>query len=104
MSDILIGDYSSLIFEWSLFGKPFLPLVPDMDIYGKGFYIDFESIIAPYRCNNTDDLIRAIKNIKQYDYSFLTQLKENFMSSCDGKATKRILDMIEAMPNKTKRS
>ena len=94
MSDILIGDYSSLVFEWSLFGKPFLPLTPDLDNYKDGFYIDFESMIEKCRCNNTQDLIAAIQSIDKYDFSFLNVLKNDFMSSCDGHSTERLLNFL----------
>jgi len=91
MSDVLIGDYSSLFFEWSLFDKPILFLTPDLELYSKGFYIDFESLIQKNRVNDTNDVIKAIKNLADYDFSFLKQIRNDFMSACDGSATKRIL-------------
>ena len=46
VADALIADYSSLIYEYLLFGKPLILYVPDLEEYksGRGFYQDFDEI------------------------------------------------------------
>ncbi|MDP2401969.1 MAG: CDP-glycerol glycerophosphotransferase family protein, partial [Actinomycetota bacterium] len=45
MSDVLVTDYSSVIFEYSLLGKPMAFLAPDHAAYERerGFYFEYES-------------------------------------------------------------
>ena len=45
-ADAMIADYSSLIYEYLLFGKPLILYVPDLEEYesGRGFYHDFDEI------------------------------------------------------------
>ncbi len=44
--DVMIADYSSLIYEYLLFRKPLVLYVPDLEEYRKrrGFYMDIEQI------------------------------------------------------------
>lgn len=97
MSDILVSDYSSLFFEWCLFDKPVLFLTPDFEDYfdNRGFYIDFKSIVDKARCNTTQELVSAIQNIDAYDFSFVKQVRDDYMSSCDGHSTERIVELME---------
>ncbi len=99
ISDILISDYSSLFFEWCLFDKPVLFLTPDFEQYidERGFYIDFKSIVDKARCNNTEDLIELIKNISKYDFSFVKQIRDDYMSACDGHSTERIVELMKSL-------
>ena len=97
MSDILVSDYSSLFFEWCLFDKPVLFLTPDFEDYfdNRGFYIDFKSIVDKARCNTTQELVSAIQNIDAYDFSFVKQVRDDYMSACDGHSTERIVELME---------
>jgi len=97
MSDILVSDYSSLFFEWSLFDKPVFFLTPDFEDYfdNRGFYIDFKSIVDKARCNTTQELVSAIQNIDAYDFSFVKQVRDDYMSACDGHSTERIVELME---------
>ena len=99
MSDILISDYSSLFFEWCLFDKPVIFLTPDFEEYvdERGFYIDFKSIVEKARCNNTQELINIIKNINNYDFSFVKQIRNDYMSACDGHSTERIVELMKSL-------
>ena len=48
VTDVLISDYSSLIYEYLLFGKPLVLYVPDLEEYRtrRGFYMAPEEIPA----------------------------------------------------------
>jgi CDP-glycerol glycerophosphotransferase len=43
-ADVLITDYSSVMFDFSVTGKPIIFLAPDLERYRaeRGFYFDFE--------------------------------------------------------------
>ena len=97
MSDILVSDSSSLFVEWCSFDKPVFFLTPDFEDYfdNRGFYIDFKSIVDKTHCNTTFELISAIKNINAYDFSFVKQVRDDYMSACDGHSTEKIVELME---------
>ncbi len=96
-SDIVISDYSSLIFEYALFQKPMIFYAYDLEEYDsdRSFYYDYESMVPGEIVKDTDSLAMAIKNAENnFDKEKLIAFREKFMSACDGKATGRVLDLI----------
>lgn len=93
--DILITDYSSLIFEYSLLNKPVIFYSYDLDEYinERGFYLDYEKEMPGAICKSTLDIIKIIKN-GYYDVSKMMHFRNNYMSKCDGHATRRLLELI----------
>lgn len=110
--DVLIADYSSLIFEYLLFDKPLVMYVPDLKEYQKnrGFYLDFSEIPGFWVKKEealamaVDQEFLAYRSEKNYNK---VQLEENrvlrkrreqflecYMSGCDGQATERIVGYI----------
>lgn len=102
VSDVLITDYSSCIFEFSLLKKPIIFFVPDLEKYiqEKGLYYDFDDYLIGTVCRDTSDLINAL-DIKKIDVKKHQEFTSRFMSSCDGKSSKKIVyDMIEGKNKK----
>lgn len=112
--DVLIADYSSLIFEYLLFDKPLVMYVPDLAEYQKrrGFYLDF-SDIPGYRVKKEEGLAMAIQqeflthrseasyNKVQFEENRALrkqreQFLEDYMIGCDGQATERIVEYIRS--------
>lgn len=105
-ADILITDYSSVFFEFLIMEKPIIFFAPDFKEYvGKrGFYIDYKSLPGEIIANGSGDddgvqeLSNAIINAGSFDDDKMKFKRDEFrnmyMSSCDGKATDRILDYI----------
>ncbi len=94
-SDICISDYSSLVFEYSLFEKPMIFFAYDFDEYTdwRGFYYNYEDLAPGPVVKNTSEIVDYIKNIKTtFDKQKVIDFKEKFMNSCDGKSTERIID------------
>lgn len=97
VSDICVSDYSSLIFEYSLFERPMFFLAHDLDTFfdWRGFYYSYEELAPGPIVTNTGELIDVIRQLKNgFDKEKVTAFKEKFMSSCDGHATERIVDTI----------
>lgn len=98
-ADVLITDYSSLVFEYALYRKPFVIFAPDLDKYEKsrGFYIDIRKFPCPV-ITNSQKLENAVKEqyelyhqpAHQLDASYEDFIKR-YCSSCDGNSTERIL-------------
>lgn len=97
--DALITDYSSLIFEYSLLDKPIIYYPYDFKDYvdERGFYYPYEDYVYGEVAYNTSELVYAINtcfsNYSEYQVK-RGIFKERFMSNCDGKSTKKLLNMV----------
>ena len=97
-ADICISDYSSLVFEYSLFKKPMIFYAYDYDNYcdWRGFYYDYSEFTPGPVVQTEDELLNSIKNIDtQFDKQKVIDFKEKFMGSCDGHATERIIALMK---------
>ncbi|MCD7909370.1 MAG: CDP-glycerol glycerophosphotransferase family protein [Clostridium sp.] len=94
--DLLITDYSSILFDYIIFEKPFVLFAPDYEEYKqkRGFYIEYRSLPGPIVMDGSG-LAEVIKReLVNPDRTLLAQCREYHMGSCDGYATQRILDQI----------
>ncbi|MBE6936775.1 MAG: hypothetical protein E7458_09870 [Ruminococcaceae bacterium] len=96
VSDICITDYSSLVFEYSLFRRPMIFFAYDLaDYYDwRGFYYQYEDFVCGPIVTTNLELIDTIRNIDSFDLSHVEAFRERFMTACDGHATERILDTV----------
>ena len=107
VSDICISDYSSLVFEYSLFERPMIFLAHDLEEFfdWRGFYYDYFELTPGPVFKSTTEVIEYIQNIDRlFDKERVRAFREKFMSSCDGHATERIIRYIKRymLRNKTK--
>ena len=95
ITDVLITDYSSVIFENSLLNNKTIFFVPDLEEYisSRDFYYSFDKYTYGDVVYNTDELINSIKKSKT-DKEKLKEFKEYFCSSCDGNSTKRFVEEL----------
>ena len=103
VADVLIADYSSLIYEYLLFQKPLVLYVPDLEAYRsrRGFYMEIEEIPGQI-VKKEQELAAAVKqavessgkhagrNGSPGDCAKLEKFLSTYMGACDGKATERI--------------
>lgn len=97
VSDICISDYSSLIFEYSLFERPMIFFAYDKAEYDdwRGFYYDYEEMTPGPICTENEEMLDYIQHLDtRFDRQQVTDFKYKFMRSCDGHATDRILDLV----------
>lgn len=94
-ADVLVTDYSSVIFDWSLLNKPIVYFVYDIDQYtdSRGLYFDFEDYVYGACVRDGRLLAQAIQseNLRSEKRDAFNQ---KFMSSCDGHSTERVIDWI----------
>lgn len=93
ITDVLITDYSSVIFEYSFFERPVVFFVPDLEDYrnSRDFYYPLDNYTYGDVCESFDALIKSIKK-GRVDKKKIKDFKEYFCSSCDGKSTKKVVD------------
>lgn len=97
ISDILITDYSSILFDYALLGRPIFNFGYDYDEYSKehGFYVDYEKEMPNGIIKDEDELLNAIKNINYQEQSEKTLiLKEKYIQFFDGTATKKCVESL----------
>ena len=68
IADLLITDYSSSMFDYSLQKRPCLLYTCDADSYDRGYYFSLDELPYPVAYNQ-DQLIEAIKNFDRSDYN-----------------------------------
>lgn len=94
-ADIMVTDYSSVIFECCIIGRPIIFYCPDYDEYERDFYLEFPKDTYGDFTFNQEELCEAVvKNLKEPNLENLAAFKEKYMGACDGHSTKRIADMI----------
>ncbi|MBP5655773.1 MAG: D-ribitol-5-phosphate cytidylyltransferase [Clostridiales bacterium] len=96
ITDVLITDYSSVMYEFSLLRRPMYFFAFDLIPYirSRDFYEDYESTVPGYICETFASLMRSLYEEPDYDLSIIdTFVKKNFTYT-DGKATDRFIDEI----------
>ena len=95
VSDLIITDYSSLVFEAALIKKPMLFYAFDLRGYinSRDFYFDFKSYIPGKIVYNLKELIQAI-NERDYDTGKMQEFAEMFFDDFDGKSTERVVKLL----------
>lgn len=94
VADICISDYSSLIFEYSLFEKPMIFFAYDVDEYfdWRGFYYNYDELTPGPVFKTNREMIDYIQHIdERFDRQKVIDFRNKFMSACDGHSTERIL-------------
>ena len=97
VTDICISDYSSLVFEYSIFERPMIFFAYDLDNYydWRGFYYDYNEFVPGPICKTNEEMIEYIKDIdKAFDRQQVINFREKFMSGCDGHATEKIMQLV----------
>ena len=103
-ADIVISDYSSLVFEYSLLERPMLFFAYDLKEYdaARSFYFKYEDFVPGPIVTDTQQVIDAIQNIEtSCDMNKVRQFRADYMSACDGHSLERIArevfgDAVEA--------
>ncbi len=96
--DILVSDYSSIIFEYALLNRPMAFLAPDLAAYERerGFFFDYRSGVPGPVLEETGQLARWIL-AKQFDLQRVRAFAAASFDVMDGRATERFMSDV-ALP------
>jgi CDP-glycerol glycerophosphotransferase (TagB/SpsB family) len=96
--DILVSDYSSIIFEYALLDRPMAFLAPDLSAYERerGFFFDYRSGVPGPVFESTDQLVRWIQ-AKQFELPRVRAFAAASFDVMDGRATERFVSGV-ALP------
>lgn len=95
VSDLVITDYSSLIFEASLLDLPMLFYVYDLVEYtrDRDFYFDFGPTVPGKKVFTQEELVQAIKD-QDFEQEKVKPFAETYFDHLDGKSTERVVKLI----------
>ncbi len=97
--DVLISDYSSVIYDYILLDKPLVLYVPDLQYYvdNRQLYIDFDEMPGMIVKEYSELAKNVTVEYSNYNKEKMKIFRENYMQACDGHATERILKTIGLM-------
>jgi CDP-ribitol ribitolphosphotransferase / teichoic acid ribitol-phosphate polymerase len=95
VADVLITDYSSVIYEFSLLNKPMLFYAYDKEAYSavRGFHRDYDATAPGKVCSTFDELVKALQN-EDYDMSKLEAFQRENFDYLDTGAADRVIDWL----------
>ena len=100
VTDLLITDYSSVVFEASLLDIPMLFYAFDLDEYieNRDFYYDFKEFIPGKTVFLQDELIKAVQS-NDFESEKVEKFKHKFFDDIDGQSSQRVANKIISLLN-----
>ncbi len=96
VSNVIITDYSSIVFNASIMDKPMVFYCPDYEEYKDGFYLDYKKELPGEIITDFGNGLTAVRRAEEMSSKeVLAQFREKQMGACDGKSTERILSLIK---------
>ena len=97
ISDMLITDYSSVIFEYALLGKPIAFFCYDLLRYDRDFYLKYPDDLPGDVFKTQEEITEYLRNPeKQVLTDKYTAFVKKYMSACDGHSCERIAALINS--------
>lgn len=99
VSDILVTDYSSVMFDYSIMNRPMFFFAYDFYKYKnelRGFYFSYSKEMPGPISTTTEELIDDIRNYDPEVYAErYDKFKKKYNTIDDGNASSRVLDLIQ---------
>ncbi len=98
-SDLLVTDYSSAVFEYSLLGRPMVFFAPDYEAYQqeRGFYHDYRSWVPGPVFTHTEEVADHLI-AGAFDAEKVAEFRRRSFMASDGHASERVVDQL-ILPN-----
>ncbi|WP_371668595.1 CDP-glycerol glycerophosphotransferase family protein [Streptomyces sp. NBC_00289] len=100
ITDVMITDYSSLMFDYVNTGRPILFFTYDLDHYRdtlRGFYFDFQQSAPGPLLYTSEDLVTAVREIDRIQDTYAERYRwfqSEFCDLDDGYASARLADRM----------
>ncbi|HOC12372.1 MAG TPA: CDP-glycerol glycerophosphotransferase family protein [Propionicimonas sp.] len=105
-ADMMITDYSSVMFDYSVTGRPMIFFVPDLEQYRdqtRGVYFDLEETAPGPVLFTQDAVVAAIRNAESDAPGYAEKYvawREKFNAHDDGHSAERVIERLFALPKK----
>jgi CDP-glycerol glycerophosphotransferase len=99
-ADVLITDYSSVMFDFAVTGKPQLFFTYDLAAYRdslRGFYFDFAPVAPGPLLETSSELVEALRDLEAVSARYADRyaaFQERFCHLEDGHATDRVIERV----------
>ncbi|MBQ9453025.1 MAG: CDP-glycerol glycerophosphotransferase family protein [Desulfovibrio sp.] len=96
VTDVLVTDYSSILFDFALLERPCYLFTPDRDNYvarERGLYLEPEEIAPGAVAVITEELAHVVAR----GVNVSSSLRLRFMSACDGGSTARVVNFLQGV-------
>lgn len=96
-TDLLVTDYSSIIFDFALLRRPTVFFCPDLEEYvaARDFYYPYDRYTFGPLARDHASLMEAVTAADGGDMT-LDDFVEFFVGACDGRSTARVIDQLIA--------
>lgn len=101
-SDVLVSDYSSLIYDYAVYGRPIILHAPDLEHYRdivRGFYFEYDSWAPGPITSTTLELATALNGVREVEENYATRYRDFVQTYCtfeDGRAAERLVSTLVA--------
>lgn len=105
-ADAMITDYSSVMFDYSVTGRPMIFFVPDLEKYRdqtRGVYFDLEELAPGPVLFTQADVLSAIRSLDADAPGYAARYaawQAKFNAHDDGQSARRVIDRLFALPKK----
>ena len=106
--DAVVTDYSSLVFDYALVGRPVVFYAPDLVTYtaNRGFYLSFDEFTGGRAVTTWAEALRALGAALAEDpdgpaHRHARHLRREFFDVLDGRSGERVLEQILARTGTT---
>ena len=102
-ADAMITDYSSVMFDFSVTGRPMIFFVPDMDDYRdslRGVYFDLSEVAPGPVLEDQDQVVEALRSLDSSAPLYAGRYREwrdRFNPHDDGHASERVVNRLLAL-------
>lgn len=100
VADLLITDYSSVMFDFAVTRRPMLFLVPDLESYRddlRGLYLEVQRELPGPLLHGADEVVTAVNDIDGIGREYASRY-DDFVAKCspldDGRAAARVVDAL----------
>ena len=95
--DVLITDYSTVMFDAHVLKKPVVLFEKDWDRYSKarGMSMEYPVMYSSYHCRTEKELLNMIRTAKRTEHD--EYIRKYVCGACDGHSTQRVVDLINKM-------
>jgi CDP-glycerol glycerophosphotransferase len=102
VADLLVSDYSSVIFDFAVTRRPMLFLVPDLESYRddvRGLYLDVEHDLPGPLLRTMSEVVAAVNDLAAIEGEYSQRYERFVTRHCpleDGHAASRVVDELVA--------
>ena len=94
-ADVLVTDYSTVVYDFALLGRPIAFFAPDYDefVAARGFYVDYTREGPGPTFRTTADLAAWLR-AAEFDTEQVSRFARHWLEIADGHASERFVDRL----------